>query len=121
MAFFHFSKSCGLKVHCTSQVLFEEEDSQAVVVPSGDESTGEADRSSTSSSCRNFKVDSGPEKPCKVRRRRGEALEDTLDAWHCAQSMGEVVRCLSNASASVTKLALKGLPLTDEELRLMGP
>eukprot|EP00435_Cladocopium_sp_Y103_P065098 s115_g27.t1 len=94
------------------QVLFEEEDSQSVVVPSGDEST-EAERSS-SSSCRH-KMAEVNEKPGKARRRRGETMEDALDAWHIAQSMGEAERCLSSASASVGKLALRGVPLMDED------
>ncbi|CAK9066024.1 Protein NLRC3 [Durusdinium trenchii] len=92
------------------QVLFEDEDSQAIVVPSGDEST-EAERSGSSSQSRQVDADS---KVKKARRRRGEVLED-MDAWHCAQSIGEAAGCLSSASASVTKLALRGVPLTDEE------
>lgn len=95
------------------QVLFEEEDSQSVVVPSGDEST-EAERSS-SSSCRH-KMAEVNEKPGKARWRRGETIEDALDAWHIAQSMGEAEKCLSSASASVGKLALRGVPLMDEEV-----
>eukprot|EP00913_Durusdinium_trenchii_P015099 g14160.t1 len=86
------------------QVLFEDEDSQAIVVPSGDEST-EAERSGSSSQSRQVDADS---KVKKARRRRGEVLED-MDAWHCAQSIGEAAGCLSSASASVTKLALRVL------------
>ncbi|CAK9117021.1 unnamed protein product [Durusdinium trenchii] len=93
------------------QVLFEDEDSQAIVVPSGDEST-EAERSGSSSQSRQVDADS---KVKKARRRRGEVLED-MDAWHCAQSIGEAAGCLSSASASVTKLALRGVPLTDEDV-----
>lgn len=96
------------------QVLFEDEDSQSVVVPSGDESTEER---SSSSSCRHkMAAAEVNEKPGKARRRRGETMEDALDAWHIAQSMGEAEKCLSSASASVGKLALRGVPLMDEEV-----
>lgn len=48
-----------------------------------------------------------------------EAATD-LDAWYRASSVAEAARCLSSSSAAVTKLALVGVTVSDEEVGMLS-
>eukprot|EP00930_Biecheleria_cincta_P040645 TRINITY_DN27844_c0_g1_i1.p1 TRINITY_DN27844_c0_g1~~TRINITY_DN27844_c0_g1_i1.p1 ORF type:complete len:456 (-),score=78.36 TRINITY_DN27844_c0_g1_i1:27-1394(-) len=48
-----------------------------------------------------------------------EAAAD-LDAWYRAASVDDAARCLSSSSAAVTKLALVGVTVSDEEVGMLS-